>query len=392
MSAVLKDVSVARRIASESVDAYVNEGNAFGLFVPGTVGAFVTLEVDGHLGPAMASELYARIDVDNRNELRRRVWHARKVAAAAPAGGGVVGSAAELMGRGFDPIRWLIPGMLPEGLMLLAARPKVGKSWFALDVGLATATEGEVLGRPVEGGRVLYLALEDSDRRMHASLTKLGAGSRPGLERFEYATTWPRGTEGAAAIAQWIERHEDARLVVVDVFAKLRETVAGRDTGYTTDYQDVAMLKPSAGRAVTVLLVHHTRKQESDDALDSVSGTLGIGGAADGALILRRARGESEAELHLIGRDLEDEGQFAVRFDRATCRWQWVGEAWKVRISQERRDILRVLADGAATPAEIAKAIGKTSGAVRYLLHQMTSDGQVSKGMDGRYRIIEAQS
>ena len=129
-----------------------------------------------------------------------------------------------------------------------------------------------------------------------------------------------------------------------------------------------------------------------DDALDSVSGTLGIGGAADGALILRRARGESEAELHLIGRDLEDEGQFAVRFDRATCRWQWVGEAWKVRISQERRDILRVLADGAATPAEIAKAIGKTSGAVRYLLHQMTSDGQVSKGMDGRYRIIEAQS
>lgn len=295
----------------------------------------------------------------------------------------------DLMRREFSPIRWLIPGLMPEGLMLLAARPKIGKSWFALDMSLACATGGRIFDRPVERGRVLHLALEDSDRRMHSRMTKLGAIDPARLDLFEYATEWPRGTEGAAAIAAWIRAHEDARLVIVDVFTKLREVVTGGETLYAMDYQDVAMLKPPPDRAVTILLVMHTRKQDSDDPLDTVSGTLGIGGAADGALILKRARGESEAELHLIGRDLEDEGQFAVRFDRDTCRWQWMGDAWRVRISQERREILDALADGALKPNEIAKAIGKESGAVRKLLHGMAADGQVDRGMDGKYRAIE---
>lgn len=300
----------------------------------------------------------------------------------------IIKTAAELLSREFAPIRWLIPGLLPEGLMLLAARPKVGKSWLALDVAIACATGGEIFGRRVERGDVLYLALEDNDRRMHSRLSKLGA-TGAGLGDLQYATDWPRGIEGAAAIHDWIKAHPRARLVVIDVFTKLRAAAEGRETAYSVDYSDVSMLKPPTDRSVSILLVHHTRKQESDDPLDSVSGTLGIGGAADGAWILKRARGSDEAELHLIGRDLEDEGAFAVRFDRESCRWQWVGEAWKVRISTERREILDALADGAMRPVEIAKAIGKREDAVRYLLHAMVRDGQVDRGIDGRYRVIE---
>lgn len=297
-------------------------------------------------------------------------------------------SAAELLAQDFAPIRWLIPGLLPEGLMLLAARPKIGKSWLALDVAIACATGGQVFGRSVERGDVLYLALEDNDRRMHSRLCKLGA-TGAGLGDLQYATEWPRGAEGAAAIHEWIKAHPNARLVVIDVFTKLRAATEGRETAYSVDYTDVSMLKPPTDRSVSILLVHHTRKAESDDPLDSVSGTLGIGGAADGAWILKRARGSDEAELHLVGRDLEEEGAFAVKFDRDTCRWQWVGEAWRVRISAERREILDVLAEGAARPGEIAKRIGKRENAVRFLLHAMSRDGQVERGLDGRYRAID---
>jgi len=363
-------------------DLFGREVTLTDVYSPGALAAFAVLQREDR--PVF--DTYASLlNRDQARVLHGRLRETERTAEQAPR----ISSAAELMTLAFLPILWLIPGILPEGLMLLAARPKVGKSWLALLIALACATGGKVFGRPVTQGRVLYLALEDNDRRMHARLAKLGATDPDALLRFEYATSWPRGTEGAAAIREWIEQHEDARLVVIDVFAKLRETTAGRDSGYATDYQDVAILKPPPGRAVTVLLVHHTRKQESDDALDTVSGTLGIGGAADGALILRRARGESEAELHLIGRDLEDEGQYAVQFDRSTCRWEWVGEAWKVRIGQERREILAVLADGPATPAEIATAIGKRGDAVRYLLRQMVQDGQVDRGMDRRYRAIE---
>lgn len=297
-------------------------------------------------------------------------------------------TAAELLEQDFAPIRWLIPGLLPEGLMLLAARPKVGKSWLALDVAIACATGGKIFGRSVERGDVLYLALEDNDRRMHSRLSKLGA-TGAGLGDLAYATDWPRGAEGAAAIHAWIKAHANARLVVIDVFTKLRAATEGRETAYSVDYTDVSMLKPPSDRSVSILLVHHTRKAESDDPLDSVSGTLGIGGAADGAWILKRARGSDEAELHLIGRDLEEEGAFAVRFDRESCRWQWVGDAWRVRISAERREILDVLADGASRPGEIAKRIGKRENAVRFLLHAMNRDGQVDRGLDGRYRAID---
>ncbi|MCL4182159.1 MAG: AAA family ATPase [Burkholderiaceae bacterium] len=299
-------------------------------------------------------------------------------------------SAAALLAQDFAPIRWLIPGLLPEGLMLLAARPKVGKSWLALDVAIACATGGRVFGRPVERGDVLYLALEDNDRRMHSRLSKLGAAGA-GLGDLVYATEWPRGAEGAAAIHAWIKAHPGARLVVIDVFTKLRAATEGRETAYSVDYADVSMLKPPADRSISILLVHHTRKAESDDPLDSVSGTLGIGGAADGAWILKRARGSDEAELHLIGRDLEEEGAFAVRFDRSTCRWQWLGDVWKVRMTAERRQALQALTGTPMKPADLAKALGKTQGAVRKMIHDMVQDGQIERGLDGKYRPVEPE-
>ena len=293
--------------------------------------------------------------------------------------------ASELLTKEFSPIRWLIPGLLPEGLIVLAARPKVGKSWLALDTAIATATGGQVLGRRVERGDVLYLALEDSDRRMHSRLVKLRAAG-DGLGDFEYATEWPRGAEGAAAIHQWIEAHAKARLVVIDVFTKMRASADGRETAYASDYTDVSMLKPPADRGVSILLVHHTRKAMSDDPIDDISGTLGIGGAADGAWVIKRARGSDEAELHLIGRDLEEEGAFAVRFDRESCRWQWMGEAWKVRASGERRQVLEALAGQPMKPAELARELGKKAATVRKMLSDMVKDGQVHAGLDGRYR------
>ena len=39
---------------------------------------------------------------------------------------------------------------------------------------------------------------------------------------------------------------------------------------------------------VAVLLVHHLRKADSDDAFDTVSGTLGLTGSVDSVIVLRR--------------------------------------------------------------------------------------------------------
>ena len=39
----------------------------------------------------------------------------------------------------FAPLSYLLPNLLPEGLCLLVSRPKLGKSWLALDIAIATA-------------------------------------------------------------------------------------------------------------------------------------------------------------------------------------------------------------------------------------------------------------
>jgi RecA-family ATPase len=55
-----------------------------------------------------------------------------------------------------------VPGIVCEGLSLLAGPPKVGKSWLSLDLALSVAGGGKAFGAiPVQPGPVLYLALED---------------------------------------------------------------------------------------------------------------------------------------------------------------------------------------------------------------------------------------
>lgn len=296
-------------------------------------------------------------------------------------------SATELLTRRFDPLRWLVPGLLPQGLTMLAARPKIGKSWLALDLATAVATGGTFLGQQVEQGDVLYLALEDGDRRLQTRLAKLKAHG-PGLARLQFATSWPRGEEGAAAVQSWIGRTPGARLVVADVLTKMRGERGRSERLYDADYADTALLRPPAASAVSVLAVHHTRKAEAADAIDTVSGTLGVAGAVDALWVLTRARGEDEAVLHLIGRDLENESELALRFDRDACRWSAQGPAWQVRIGAERRQVLDVLAEGPQRPVDIARALGKQQPAVRMLLQAMVADGQVDRGLDGRYRRI----
>ena len=72
-------------------------------------------------------------------------------------------TAADLMATEFPPVRFAVPGLVPEGLMILGGKPKLGKSWLVLGWACAVAAGGKALSaRDVDQGEVLYLALEDS--------------------------------------------------------------------------------------------------------------------------------------------------------------------------------------------------------------------------------------
>lgn len=301
-----------------------------------------------------------------------------------------IGNAAELRRMSFPPIRYVVPGYIAEGCTLLAGRPKLGKSWLMLEVGLAVASGGICLGNTAcEQGEVLYLALEDNRRRLQNRIDKvLGAFADHWPAAMHYATEWPRAGEGGIeAIRDWITAKENPRLVIVDVLAMFKPIHGSNVSLYEADYAAIKGLQALAGEfGIAIVVVHHTRKSNGADTdpFEKVSGTLGLSGAADTTVILDRDG--SGATLYGRGRDIE-EIEAAVTFDKASCRWSILGEAAEVRRSDERGTVLSLLreADAPMSPTDLAGLADCTGGAMRKLLHVMGKAGEVSKVGLGRY-------
>ena len=96
-------------------------------------------------------------------------------------------------------------------------------------------------------------------------------------------------------------------LIIIDTLKRVREA-GGADYSYASDYDVVARLKALADSyKVSMLIVHHTRKQKSEDIFDMISGTNGLMGAADGAFVLSKdKRISNNATLDVAGRDQQD--------------------------------------------------------------------------------------
>ena len=304
-----------------------------------------------------------------------------------------ISTAAELRSRTFAPVRWVVPGCVAEGCTLLAGKPKIGKSWMALEMGLAVATGGTCLGGVAcEQGDVLYLALEDNERRLQGRIDKLlGMFAAEWPAAFAYATEWPRDNDGGLQrLNDWIIHSQKPRLVIVDVLAMFKSMRGSRESLYEADYLSVKGLQALAGKyGIAIVIVHHLRKAAAEgDPFEAISGTMGLSGAADTALILNR--GGSGTTLYGRGRDVE-EIEKAVAFDRTTCRWKIQGEASEVQRSGERNAVLTALREvgSAMSPAEIAGVTGAKLNATYQLLHKMTCAGEVIK--DGRGRYLAAK-
>ncbi|WP_079185184.1 AAA family ATPase [Streptomyces uncialis] len=293
-------------------------------------------------------------------------------------------TADELMATEFPAPKWAVPGIISEGVNLLAGPPKVGKSWLSLGLALSVAAGGTAMDSiPVEGGPVLYLALEDTPRRLQTRMGKILGGDRAPATLTLATSCPPLPQGGNEAIAQWLDRNPEARMVVVDVFAKMRGNSAPGASAYEADYAAVGHAKRIADHyGVAVVLVHHVRKAASDDFLAEVSGTNGLAGAADATLVLKRSRGQADGVLHVTGRDV-DEAEYALRFYAEAGAWQLLeGPAAEHTIGDTRATILRfVRANPGARPKGIAEGTGLEPDLVRQTCSRMAKDVQlVRKG------------
>jgi len=300
-------------------------------------------------------------------------------------------SAKGLLSTEFPEPRGAVPGVLSEGVSILAGKPKLGKSWIGIDLANAVASGGLALGQiQVERGEVLFLALEDGWRRLQDRLrtTLSGEDTPPGLF---FAVEWPRLDDGGlTAIERWMQKHPDTRLVVIDTLKRVRPQQNMRARLYDSDYDSVAPLGDLARKYhVTILIIYHTRKSESDDPLDLVSGTLGLTGAVDGVLVLKRSRGSCDATLHITGRDFGDK-EIALSWNADLTCWRMLGDAAEYRLSDERRSMIEFLKEQseALTPKAVSNLLGREYSAIKKLLWTMRRDGQLEVDDKGGYSVL----
>lgn len=282
--------------------------------------------------------------------------------------------AVDLLAAVFHEAPDILDGIIPVGVTLISAAPKVGKTRWLTQLSVAAVRGTPFLDRKVTQTRVLTLALEDGAHRYQKSLHTLVGSNRPGRSELTIRTTSARLNEGGITkIEQHLDKHPECRLVIIDVLARVRPRGRGSDK-YQLDYDALAPLQRIANlRQIAIVVVHHTNQRaDVTDIFELVSGTAGLIGVVDSLMVLQRRRSDDVGLLHIAGRSVEEQ-TIALSFTNGW--WGPAPEGMPAELlteSKEARALWLWLAenDGASTE-DLAKQYGRAVNTTQKLLHRL---------------------
>lgn len=293
-------------------------------------------------------------------------------------------TAAEILAAVFPEPTWLVPNRIPTGLVMLGGRPKIGKSWLALQMAIAVGSGGRVFGEILPKGRVLYLAFEDSPRRLQARMQKQLAGN----PNITFHTAYMPFTEGGMTKLQAEISTGGYTLVVIDTFAR---AIAGKRRIDNDDSGDMTSIMGELQTIATtldttILILDHHRKTNGLESspIDEILGATAKSAVADCVMGIFRAQGKKGATLKITGRDVEEQ-ELALDWDGKFCCWQFIGDASDVRKDSLKSDILtaiRALKEDSEAPTttRIAKFLNKEKSNVSVALSDLVMSGKVRRG------------
>ena len=293
-----------------------------------------------------------------------------------------------LMKKKDEKITWIIDGLLPRGLTLLAGKPKSGKSYLCLDLALHIVECKDFLGYPTTHGEVLYLSLEDdfiivSDRR--SKLSDLSF-----IENIYYREDFPKGNDAIQELKKLISGSPNLRLIIIDIVG----CVLPYDSGDQSNRYD--FISNSLGQirqilkntGVSILLVHHTSKKDYALSQDKILGSTAFQGKVDTFWILEEKGNMNiltvngkyfggAKEVHLIR---NPNGSFTK-----------VGSPQKSVSEMEK--LLKFVneLDKPISPKEVAVLLKKEVQTVTQMLYRLTNQGLLTKLGKGQYVSLDFQ-
>ena len=219
----------------------------------------------------------------------------------------------DLLNTSYAEKQSIIDDLLYTGAYILAGAPKIGKSFLVAQISHHVSTGEPLWGYRVRQCDVLYLALEDDEHRLQSRMYRMYGIE--GTDHLRFATSAKQVGSGLNTQLEYaLNRYPKTRLVIVDTLQKVRE-ISGDNYSYANDYQVIGALKEFADtHHICILIVHHTRKQPAGDTFEMISGTTGLLGCADGALLMQKEKRTSvNATLDIVGRDQPEQRLFLIK-------------------------------------------------------------------------------
>ena len=300
--------------------------------------------------------------------------------AAAPARLAIV-SGAELAARKYPERQFIVSDFIQRGnLVLFAGKPKTGKSWILLQLAheLDAPRGGLFLNKPTKPAKVLYLALEDGERRIHERLAI--RNWTPVSAHFYSSGMLPLDGGG---MAQLRATAEDFDVVIVD---SLRVACGAKVEENNNEVMG-AILQALADFAheteKVVIVVHHLTKASYEDAFDGIRGAGSIRQAYDVGVVMQRKKGEKEAKLVVESRDAEI-NDMTISFEGGSTGWKYEGDGERLETIRAGKAVVKALSElgGEAAVAELATHLKITPQAIGQQLNAAEREGLVTRRDD----------
>lgn len=286
---------------------------------------------------------------------------------------------AELYNEQFLAPKFIVPRILPTGMISLAGRPKVGKSWLALQIAHAVGRGGSTLEQVAVSGKVLYLALEDTPRRLKDRCQKQGI---PREANITFVTEWKSLDNGGIADLVAAMHLEGYTLIIIDTFSRACGRADQLDNREMNDLLGQLHQAVQSAEAATLMVDHHRKPNYlNTDPIDDILGSTAKSAVVDAALGLYKQRGKPGATLKIAGRDVEEQ-ELALQWDATRFCWQLLGTTEQVTAATVQGELLEALVTlgGQSTVTELAEYLGKQAGNISRELNELVAKGKVKRG------------
>ena len=302
-------------------------------------------------------------------------------------------SAEEFSKIEYPPIKFLVQDILPEGLSILGGSPKIGKTFFALNLALSIANGDTTLGSlQTEKTGVAYFAVDEKDQYVQDKFNNIREFQKKYdiPENLEFGFKMNRLSEGGyEQITDFIDRKPELKLIVIDTLGRVRRH-SGQGNAYEVDVEAIGQLQDICKeKNVSILLLHHNKKGKSEDYIENLSGSMGITGTVDTILYLDRKRGETEGVLKVTGRLIKDEKDLSIKFNKDILSWEILGDAELYRQSNERKEIIDILLteNYPLTNKDLQAITEMNYSTIKGLTWRMAKDGILIKVNNGAYVV-----